>query len=184
MSRAVRGQAADVEGCARSEALWDATEHESNDKQADGDVEPEDPLPGKAPGDGASHHWTCDESQPGHAAEDAQGTSPSLWWECCTQQCQRQRQHQGRAASLDGASGDEGADGGREPARCRCRDEEQEAGDEHAPASKAVAERCSCQEEHSKAEDVGADGPFELLDGGAQVQADGGECGGDNLGIE
>jgi hypothetical protein len=59
------------------EALRDAQEHERNDEQANGDVEPEDPLPGEALSNRAAHQRAREDSQPGDAPEDSQ-RPPSL----------------------------------------------------------------------------------------------------------
>ena len=46
-----------------------------------------------------------------------------------------------------------------------------EPGDEHAPASEAVAERRRGHQQHREAQVVGVDGPLQLADRGVQVRA-------------
>ncbi len=106
-------KAAHVKIHACPETLWDATEHERNDEQADGDVEPEDPLPGEALGDRATYYRASEKGQPGHTPEDPQRPPSSLRRERRAQLRQRQRHDQRCPASLDSARGDQPADVGR-----------------------------------------------------------------------
>ena len=63
MQRPSPHEARDVERSASAEALPGATEHERNDHEADRNIEPEDPLPGEALGDGATHDRSSDQSK-------------------------------------------------------------------------------------------------------------------------
>ena len=169
---------------ARSEALRHAPEHKGHDEQADGDVEPEDPLPGEALGNGAAHHRTSEDGQPGHTTEGPECPRPLLRREGHAQLRHGQRHHQRRAAPLDGARGDQGADVGSERAGRRCRHEQPQANNEQAPAPEAVAERRAGHQQHREAEGVGIHRPLQCLDGGAQVQADCTQGGRDDQGVE
>ena len=70
---------------------------------------------------------------------------------------------------------DEQVGGGRERGPGGGGGEERETGQEHAPASEAVAERGAGQQQDGVGEDVGVDGPLERLDRGAEVAVDRGQ---------
>ncbi|GAA3222887.1 hypothetical protein GCM10020256_30610 [Streptomyces thermocoprophilus] len=86
-----------------------------------------------------------------------------------------ERHHDGRACALDGAGGDEGADAGCHGRRGGGGGEDGGADLEEAAPAEAVAEGRAGHEQDGEGECVGADGPFEVVQGSAEVLADGGQ---------
>ena len=139
---------------------------------ADRDVDPEDPLPRQSLDHRAADQRAAGHGQAGDRAEDPDRRAAALGREGRAQQGQAERHEQRRAGALHGARGDQPADVGRQRAGGRGRGEERQAeGVEVAPPV-AVAERRAGHQQHGEAEVVGVDRPLELLDRGAEVEAD------------
>ena len=139
---------------------------------ADGDVDPEDPLPRQTLDDRAADQRAAGHGQAGDGAEHPDRRTAALGREGGAQQGQAERDQERRAGALQRARGDEHADVRRQRARGRSRGEQRHAeGVEVAPPV-AVAEGRAGHQQDGEAQVVGVDRPLELLDGRAEVEAD------------
>ena len=96
-----------VERALGAAALGDPGEHERHGEQADRDVDPEDPLPGEALGDGAADHRAARDREAGEALQRADRRAAALGREGGADERQRERHHERGAGALDGAGGDQ-----------------------------------------------------------------------------
>jgi hypothetical protein len=171
-SRADQRQAREVESGVAAEALLDPGEDERDRGQADRHVEPEDPLPVDALGDRAADERAAGDRDPGDRAEQADRRSAALGREGGAEERQTQRQYQRRTETLDGARCDQPANVGRQRAGGGRDGEKPEAGGVEPSAPVPVSERRGGDQRNREAQVVCVDGPLELLDRGAQVEAD------------
>ena len=149
-----------------------ANQASGNERDADGHVDPEDPVPGHALDDGATDERTDGDGQAADGAparraprRDASGataadSSVSVEW-----------RHDGRADALGHAAHEEHLDARGHGRERGGGGEDGHADDEHAPSAEAVAERGAGEQEDGERQRVGVDGPLELLDASHRAPA-------------
>ncbi len=140
--------------------------------QPDRHVQPEDPLPGDAVDDGAADERAHGDSEAGDAGPGAERDTAPLARDRSAQDRQGQRRHDRGAEALQRSSGDQPVGRRSERRGGRGSGEDPDPDHEHALAPEAVAERRSGEQEHRERERVGVHGPLELLDRGAEIDAD------------
>ncbi len=173
-----------VERILAARALRDPGEHDRHGQQPDRDVDPEDPLPREPIGHGAADHGPARDREAGEALQDTHSAAAPFGREGGADERERERHHERRAGALNGARDDQPAGVRRQRAGRRGEREQREPTGEQAPPPVAIAERGRSQQQHREAEVVGVDGPLELLDGRAEVEADGGQRRGDHEGVQ
>src|SRR6202035_5542321 len=111
-----RGQreAGHVEAAVWTVALAQLAGGERDQQDADGDVDPEDPVPGDGLHDGAADERADGDRDAADARPDADRHPAALGGEGLGQEGQGQRGDDGRSRALQSAGGDEQAGGGRE----------------------------------------------------------------------
>jgi hypothetical protein len=166
-------QARDVELRPGAEALGETRGGQRDQDDADGNVEPENPVPADASHDGAADDGADRHAEAGDAAPQTDRGAPLLGRECLTDQGQREREHDRRAGALDGTGGDERARARRERRGGRRGRERQQADRVHAPPPEAITERRAGEQEAGEREVVGIDGPLEALQARVQVEPQG-----------
>ena len=145
-------------------------EHDRDD--ADGDVEPEDPVPRDAVDDRAADQRAGRDGDAGDAGPDAERHAALAFGERRGQQRQRQRRDDRAADALDGAGRDQRVGGRGQRGRRGGGGEQPEAEPEHAAAAEPVAERRPGQEQHRERQRVRVHEPLQVVDRGAQVAPD------------
>src|SRR6202030_2197345 len=80
-----------------------------------------------------------------------------------------ERHHERGTRALRSAARDQPSRRRRERTRHRCHDKQRDARGKHAPASEAVAECRTGQEQYRKSEIEGIDRPLQRFDGGAEL---------------
>ena len=165
-------------------ALVEAPPRERDQDEAERDVDPEDPLPGKTGDDSAADERADRDREAADPAPRAQGEPTLLGGHRRREERQRQRSDDRAADALGRARGDERVDRRGERGGGRGRREDPEPDHEHAPPAEAVAERGAGQEKHRKGQRVGVHGPLEPLDPGTEVLADHGQRGRDDEVVE
>ena len=165
-------KAAQVERAVWAAALGQPARGQRSEREADGHVDPEDPVPGDALHDGAADERAERDGDAGDARPDADGDAAALLGKGFGEQRERERRDDRGAGALHRARGDQqvgaarqrgGGGGGREHA---------EAEQEHALAPEAVAERGAGEQQHGVGEHVCVDGPLQRLDRGAELAMD------------
>src|SRR4029077_16092074 len=122
-------------------ALRQARGGHRDHEQADRDVDPEDPLPRQALGDGPPYvRGDCDR-EGGDAAPRAEGDGPTLTGNRGRQDRQAQGRQDRATEALDAAGGDESLDVPGQRGDRRAAGEDRQSDDEQALAPEAVAER-------------------------------------------
>ena len=162
-------EAAEVERHLRAAALGQAARHEQCGREADGDVDPEDPVPVEPLHEHASEQRSERDAEAGDRRPEAERGGAALGREGGREQRQRERHEQSGAESLHGARDHELRQVRRQGAGRGGRCEHQEAGDQHAPAAVAVAECGSREDEDGEDEDVCVDDPLQAIERDAQV---------------
>ena len=154
-------------------ALLQAEERERDQDQPEGDVEPEDPLPGDALHDRAADQRAERDGEAADPAPGAEREAAALGRHGRGEDRQGQRQHDRAAEALDRAGRDQlvrraGASAAIAEAPVKIGEPDHE---QTAPAE-AVAERGAGEEQHREGERVGVDRPLEPLQ--ARVRGRGG----------
>ena len=140
-------EAGQVERHLRAAALGQAARGERGGRQADRDVDPEDPVPVERLDDDAAEQRPERDADAGDRRPQAERGRAALGREGGRQQRQRERHEQRGAEALDGACDDELREVVRERAGGRGGREDEQPDDEHAPPAVAVAERGAGQDE-------------------------------------
>src|SRR5439155_15790343 len=91
----------------RTARLGQSEDRQDNGEDADGHVDPEEPLPGHAFGDGATNKRADGDREAGDAAPRAEGNGASLLRHGGAEDRQAERRDDGAAEALDGAGDDE-----------------------------------------------------------------------------
>ena len=146
-----------------------------SERESDGHVDPEDPVPGAELDHGAADERAERDGDPADPRPDAERETALLRREGVGQQRQRQRRHDRAADALQRAGRDQQAHVGRQRRSGRGDGEQDDPEDEHAAAPEAVAERGAGQQQHRIGKDVGVDDPLERLDRRVQVAVDAGQ---------
>jgi len=111
-------------------------------------------------------------ARPGQPLQRADRRAAALRRERRADERERERHHERRSDALHGARGDQPLDRRRQRAGRRGDGEQRQPAGEQSAAADAVAERRGGHQQDREAEVVGVDGPFELLDARAEVEAD------------
>ena len=164
--------AREVEPPRRAVALLQLAHGERGEDEADGHVEPEDPLPADALDDGAADERAERDAEAAHAGPDAEREAALLGGGVGAQQRERERGDDRGADALERAGGDQRAGRGREGGGGRGGGEDPQADHEDAAAAEAVAERRAGEEEDGERERVRVDRPLQRLDRSTEVLAD------------
>ena len=144
----------------RSLGQADAGERDQHD--ADGHVDPEDPVPVETFGDGAAHDGPEGDGQAGHGTPGTECEATALRRDRGAQDRQRERQRPWPPPSaLDRAGQDQARCCPRGRARRRGQGEGRQPDDEHAPPAEPIAQRGAGQEQDRERQRVGIDGPLE-----------------------
>jgi hypothetical protein len=141
-------------------------------------------VPRDAVDDRAADQRAEGDAEAGDARPRADRQPALLGGEDVGEQGQRQRGHDRGADALDAAGGDQRRGRGRECRSGRGRREHREPDHEHAPAPEPITERGSGQQQNRVRQRVRVDRPLQRLDRGAEVGADGRQCGGDDQVVE
>ncbi len=177
-------RAGDVEAGARGVGLGEAQAGEREQRDAERDVQPEDPVPGDVLGEAAADERAAGDGEAVDRAPDAVGHAAPLGGDGGGEEGEGQRHRDRGADALDGAGGDQAVDAGGERGGGRGGGEYRHADDEEPAPAEAVAEGGAEHEEDGEGEGVGVHRPLEVLEAAAEVLADGGEGGGDDEVVE
>ena len=164
--------AREVEPAGGAVALDQAAARDRQQREADGHVDPEDPLPRDALDDRAAGERAHRDGEAADARPDAEREAALLGRERLAEQRQRERGDDRAAEALDRPRGDQRVGRGRERGGGRGGGEDPDPDQEHAAAAEAVAERGAREQEDGERERVAVDGPLEVLERGAEVAAD------------
>ena len=167
--RAGEREAREVERHLGSAALRQAAGRQHGCRQADGHVDPEDPVPVQRLDDQPAEQRPERHAKAGDRRPQSERGRASLRREGGREQRQRERHEQRGAQSLDGACDDELGEVVGEGAGGRGGREHEQSHDEHAPAAIAIAERGAGEDEDGEDEDVGVDDPLQAIDGDSEV---------------
>ena len=140
--------------------------------EADRHVEPEDPVPVEALGDGATDERPDGDGETGDAAPGAERDRATLGRDRGGQDGQGQRRDDRAADALDGAGEDQDLGRRRQRGQGRSADEDGHADEEDALATEPVAERGAGDEQDREGQGVGVDHPLEVGQRGAEVALD------------
>jgi hypothetical protein len=177
-------QPGEVDVLGRPAALGETQPRQRSEGQADGHVQPEDPLPADSLDDGAADDRAHRYSESADAAPRSQREAAPARGHCRAQDGQRQRGHDRRARALQRTRCDQRTRTGSQRCSRRSDGEHGQSDREEQAPSKAVTERCTRQQQHGKGQGVGVDGPFQLLQVGVEVAPDHRQCRGDHQVVE
>ena len=164
-----QGKAAKVQSALRTEGLIEAEIGKKGGKDAHRHVEPEDPVPVHALGNGATDDGPDGDGKATDTAPGTQRQRSALSRHTGRQDGQRQRRDDRAADALRRAGKDQHRAGGRKGGCRRANRKDDQAEYEDAPPAEAVAEGGAGQQQHGERQRVGVDGPLELLQGRAQL---------------
>ena len=131
--------------------------------QPDRHVEPEDPVPVEALGDGAADERADGDREAGDPAPGPERDGASLRRDGRGQDGQGQRRDDRAADALDRAGEDEDLGRRRQRRERRTADEDRHADEEDALATESVAEGGAGDEQDREGQGVGVDHPLEVL---------------------
>ena len=147
----------------RVTALAEQQRRERECHEADGDVDEEDPLPGKGVGEHAAEEDAGRGAEAADRAPDTEGDVPlPAFGEGRHQDRERGRRDRRRAEALNRTGADQRRLRPREPAEERADREEDQAGHEDTPATEDVGGAAAEQQEASEHECVGRDHPLQI----------------------
>jgi hypothetical protein len=152
--------------------------YEGQHHDADGNVQPEDPLPRRELRHGPADQRSEGHSQPADGPVHAEHRAPPFGRCRVGHDRQRQREDDGPTDPLHGPGRDQHADGRRQRGRHGRDGEDGQADRQHPPPPEPIAESRPGQEQHGKGEGVGVDDPLQALHTGVQMDADLGQGGG------
>ncbi|MBL7258431.1 tetratricopeptide repeat protein [Actinoplanes sp. LDG1-01] len=165
-----QAEGVELAGAAAGLAEHGQGQHDGHD--ADGDVQPEDPVPVQALDDRAAHDRADRHAEAADATPDPHGRRTESVRHRLGQQGQGQGSHRGAAQALHRAGGGELPRLGRQGRGRRGQREDDQAGDEHAAAAEAVAERGRGEQERRERQRVGVDEPLQVGQRRVEVGAD------------
>ncbi len=177
-------QATEIEALVGPEGLVQPAPRGDHGNDADRDVEPEDPLPGEALGDGATDERSDGDGKAADAAPGAERECAAFRRNGGGEDRQRQRNDEGTAHTLQSAGNDEHLDRRRHRCQSGADREDAKADDEHSPPAEAVAERSAGEEQDGEGEGVGVHDPLQLREAGVEIGTDDGEGGDDDEVVE
>ena len=164
-----------VEPHCRAAALAHPQQGNRHQHDAERYVEPEDPVPVEALGDGPAHQRAAGHGQAGQGEEDAERGAAAFGREGGADERERQRRDHGGRGALHGARRDEGLGRGRERAGRRGGREQRHARGERPAPAHAVADHRGRHEQDGEGQVEGVEDPLELLEGRVEIVADGAE---------
>ena len=177
-------EARDVEPTFGAVALGQAQRGERHHDEADRHVEPEDPVPVEALGDGATDDRSDRDGQAGDAAPRPEREGSTLRRDRGGQDGQGERGDERAADALDGPGEDEDVGGRGQGGQGRAAGEDGHADQEDPLAAESVTEGGAGQQQDGEGERVGVDHPLEVGQGGAEVGLDDGQGGRDDEVVE
>ena len=156
---------------------WSLPQRERDQHEPEGNVEPEDPLPGDALHDRAADERAERDGQAADAAPGAERDTAAIRRHRGREDRQRERQHDRAAEPLDRAGRDQLVRRPGERGQGRAAGEDRKADREEPPAAEAVAERGAGEEQDGEGEGVGVHHPLEPGQARVEVMTDHGQCG-------
>ena len=165
-------EAGQVERAVGALGLREPPPGDGQQDEADGHVEPEDPLPGQALDDGAADDRADGDGEAGDAAPDAEREAAAGRRHRAGKDRQGERRHDRAADALQGAGRDQPVDARRQRRRRRAEREDRKSHQEHALAPESVAQRGAGQQQDGERQGVGVHRPLEPLQRGAEVVLD------------
>ena len=155
-------EARDVETALGAMALGQAQRRQRHDDQADRHVEPEDPVPVEAFGDGAADQRPDRDGEAGDATPRPEGDGTALRRDGGGQDGQGERRDERTADALDGTSQDEDVGRRRQGGERGSAGEDGHADEEDPLAPEAIAEGGAGEQQDGEGQRVGVDHPLEV----------------------
>jgi hypothetical protein len=135
------GDAEEVEPAVRAEAFGQPMPSERHKGGADGNVDPEDPVPTCGVDDRAPQDRTGRDPESGDPTPKPDGDTTSFGWEGVADQRETEGHDSGGPTALDGSGGDEQSDVRGESGQRRAESEQPDAAQEDAAPPETITER-------------------------------------------